>query len=115
MSNRSPLTALIEFEVRTTNTSVEEWLDVWRERGKDALSGEPETSAYEAAVSIQNPGQVLVFERYTHGQSSIDTHINREAHVTLTETMGSRNMTKRRVMSNLFTDINDYGWWCRSI
>ena len=113
MSDGSPLTALVEFEVRTTNNSVEEWLEVWHERGRDALNGEPETSAYEAAVSQQNPSQILVFERYTHGQTSIDAHVNREAHVTLTETMGSRNMTKRRVMSNLFSDIDDYGWWSR--
>ena len=27
--------------------------------------------------------------------------------------MGARNMTRRRVMSNLFADIDDYGWWGR--
>ena len=111
----SPLTALVEYEVRTDSTSVNEWLDVWQDRGEDALVGEPETSAYEAAVSDQDTGQVLVFERYTNGRASIDTHIERPAHTTLMETMGGRKMTRRRVMSNHFADIENYGWWSRAV
>jgi len=113
MSDQHPLTALVEFEVRTANNSVEEWLEVWRERAQDALIGEPETIAYETAVSQDNPSQILVFERYTNGQSSIGAHVKREAHISLNETMGGRNMTRRRVMSNLLNDIDDYGWWSR--
>ena len=114
MSNQSPVTALVEFEVRTSGTSVADWLAVWQDRSEDALDGEPETSAYEAAVSEDNPNQVLIFERYTGGQASIDAHVNRPAHVALTATMGERQMTRRRVMSNLFSDIDDYGWWDRN-
>ena len=114
MSDQYPVTALVEFEVRTSNTTVAEWLDVWQDRSEDALIGEPQTSAYEATVSQENPNQILVFERYTDGQASIDEHINREAHATLTATMGSREMTRRRVMSNLFSDIDEYGWWNKS-
>ena len=113
MCEQYPITALVEFEVRTANNSVEEWLDVWHERAQDALLGEPETIAYEAAVSQADPSQILIFERYTNGQSSIDAHIKRQAHKSLHETMGSRNMTRRRVMTNLLSDIEDYGRWSR--
>jgi quinol monooxygenase YgiN len=113
MANHSPLTALVEYEVRVENSDVGQWLDVWQARGQDALFGEPETLAYEAMQSQQNADQILVFERYKNGQSSLDAHIARTAHATLIETMGSRNMTRRRVMSNLFSDIDDYGWWSR--
>ena len=109
-----PLTALVEYQVRTETTTVNEWLDVWQQRGQDALLGEPDTSAYEAARSLQNESHVLVFERYAQGQSSLDAHVARPAHATLMETMGERSMTRRRVMSNLFADIEGYGWWDRA-
>ena len=82
----SPLTALVEYQVRAETTTVDEWLDVWQKRGQDALVGEPDTSAYEAARSLQDESHVLVFERYAKGQSSIDTHVERPAHTTLMET-----------------------------
>ena len=43
MANHSPLTALVEYEVRVKNSDVGQWLDVWQGRGQDALFGEPET------------------------------------------------------------------------
>ena len=70
MANHSPLTALVEYEVRVENSEVGQWLDVWQARGQDALFGEPETFAYEAMQSQQNADQILVFERYKNGQSS---------------------------------------------
>ena len=51
MANDSPLTALVEYEVRVENSDVGQWLDVWQVRGEDALFGEPETFAYEAMQS----------------------------------------------------------------
>ena len=51
MANHSPLTALVEYEVRVENSDVGQWLDVWQARGEDALFGEPETFAYEAMQS----------------------------------------------------------------
>jgi quinol monooxygenase YgiN len=109
----SSLTALVEFEIRKENATMAQWLDVWGARGLDALTGEPETTAYEAAQSEEHEQQVLIFERYARGQSSIDVHQQRAAHSQLQEIMGARNMTKRRVMSSLFSDIDDYGWWSR--
>ena len=110
--NANPLTVLFEVEVRDT-TSVTEWVDVWGERALDALAGEPETTAYEALTSEAQERQVLVFERYARGQTSIDEHQQRPAHAQLQETMGARNMTRRRVMSSLFADVDGYGWWAR--
>ncbi|MFT7220845.1 MAG: quinol monooxygenase YgiN [Candidatus Azotimanducaceae bacterium] len=109
-----PLTALVEYQVRTEITTVNDWLDVWQERGQDALMGEPDTSAYAAALSLQDESHVLVFERYAHGQTSIDAHVERPAHESLMETMGERNMTRRLVMSNVYADIEGYGWWDRA-
>ena len=57
---------------------------------------------------------MLIFKRYVPGQSSIDANVARPAHTTLMETMGERRMTRRRVMSNQFTDTAGYGWWDRA-
>ena len=111
--NDFPLTALIEYQVQAETTSVDEWLEVWNERSRDAFVGEPETSAYEAARSMTNESQVLIFERYTQGDSSLEAHATRQAHAELMKTMSERGMTKRRVMSNQFADIEGYGWWDR--
>lgn len=112
-SHSNALTALVEYQIRPETTTMAQWLDVWGERGADALVGEPETTAYEAAISQDDKRNVLVFERYAHGESSVNTHIQRPAHAALMKTMGERNMTKRRVMSNAFADIDNYGWWSR--
>jgi len=107
------MTAIVEYQVRAETTSPEQWLETWQKRADDALEGEPETGAYAAAVNIEDDSNVLVYERYEHGHASLKLHIDRPAHSTLTATMGERRMTKRRVMSTLFTDIDNYGWWCR--
>ena len=107
------MTAIVEYQIRKENTTMGEWLAEWDIRAEDARTGEPETSAYAAAVSLENDLNVLVFERYAKGNSSLALHVERPAHTTLTEVMGERRMTKRRVMSSLFTDVPDFGWWGR--
>ena len=57
---------------------------------------------------------MLVFKRYVQGQSSIDANVACPADTTRMETMGERRMTRRRVMSNQFTDTAGYGWWDRA-
>ncbi len=111
-THSAPVTALVEYEIRAENNTMAQWLDVWSHRGEDAFIGEPETTAYEAVTSIEHENQVLIFERY-QSEASIKIHSARPAHATLVETMGERNMTRRRVMSNLFSDIANYGWWSR--
>ena len=113
MQTVSSMTALVEYQVRTATTSVEDWLQVWGRRAEDALAGEPETAAYEALGSLETADNILIFERYLNGQQSIDAHTSRPAHAQLMEEMGAGNMTRRRVMTNLFDDIPDYGWWSR--
>ena len=110
----APVTAIVEFQIRPENVTMDGWLDIWDKRARDAWEGEPETSAYAAAVNLDDERNVLVFERYTHGEGSIGKHQQREAHAELTRTMGERNVTKRRVMSALFEDVPDYGWWSRA-
>lgn len=107
------MTAAVEFQIRTENTTMSDWLDEWQERARDALDGEPETAAYEAAVSLDDESCVLVYERYAQGAASVKAHIERPAHTQLTENMGAKNMTKRRVMSTQFYDVPGYGWWSR--
>ncbi len=114
MSSDQPMTTVVEFQIRPENTTMPEWLGEWEKRGEDARIGEPETSAYAAAVNLDNELNVLVFERYSRGDGSLALHMERPAHKTLTETMGKRQMTKRRVMSTRFDDIPDFGWWGRS-
>ena len=107
------MTAIVEYQIRPENTTMPDWLAEWDKRGEDARTGEPETAAYAAAINLENELNVLVFERYANGASSLGLHVERPAHRTLTETMGERRMTKRRVMSSSFTDVADYGWWGR--
>ncbi|MFK7913470.1 MAG: antibiotic biosynthesis monooxygenase [Pseudomonadales bacterium] len=107
------VTALVEYQIRTETCDEQQWLDIWGDRARDAWDSEPETLAYEACLTTEDASRVLVFERYADGQSSIDTHIQRSAHADLLSTMADRNMTKRRIMSNLFTDLDGYGWWGR--
>ena len=114
MSNdNQPMTALVEFQIRTETTSLDEWLDEWQIRAEDAYEHEPETMAYEAAVNIEDESRVLIFERYENGLSSLAKHMERPAHNALQENMGARRMTKRRVLGNVGVDVPGYGWWAR--
>ena len=112
MSNE-PMTAIVEFQVNTETTSVEQWLEEWSKRAEDARVGEPQTPSYAAALNSETRDQVLVFERYSQGDISLKEHLNRSAHQELHERMGAENMTKRRVMSTHFVDVEEYGWWSR--
>ena len=112
MGNESR-TALVEFQIREENASQAEWLETWGPRGQDALDGEPDTVAYGATVNLEDELNVLIFERYAHGDESLAAHMDRPAHDTLMKALGERNMTKRRVLSTVFNDIPGYGWWGR--
>ena len=112
MSNE-PMTAIVEFQVNTETTSVEQWLEEWSKRAEDARIGEPQTPSYAVALNTEARDQVLVFERYSQGDISLKEHLNRSAHEELHKRMGAENMTKRRVMSTHFVDVEGYGWWSR--
>lgn len=107
------MAVVVEYQIREENTNIEEWLSVWNERAEDADVGEPETRAYAAAVNLDNDLNVLVFERYSEGDSSLKLHMQRAAHAALDQKMGDRKMSKRRVMSSMITEIPDCGWWGR--
>lgn len=107
------MTAVSEFQIRMDETTMEDWLDEWQKRAQDALEAEPETTAYAAAVSPEDESRVLIFERFAHGSASLKFHVERPSHAALTETMGVRRMTKRRIMSVGFFDVPDFGWWGR--
>ena len=113
MSTDQPMTAIVEFQIRKENTTMDDWLSEWDKRAEDARLGEPETTAYASAINLDNELNVLVFERYAKGNSSLKTHVDRPAHQELTKGMGERRMTKRRVMGSLFTDVPELGWWGR--
>ncbi|MCZ6853857.1 MAG: hypothetical protein O7G86_08050, partial [Gammaproteobacteria bacterium] len=113
MSADQPMTAIVEYQIRSENTTMDEWLAEWDKRAEDARVGEPETTAYASAINLENALNVLVFERYAKGNSSLGLHADRPAHNTLIEVMGERRMTKRRVMSTRFSDVPDFGWWGR--
>ena len=112
MSNE-PMTAIVEFQVNTETNSVEQWLEEWSKRAEDARVGEPQTPSYAAALNSEARDHVLVFERYSQGDISLKEHLNRSAHEELHKRMGAESMTKRRVMSTHFVDVEEYGWWSR--
>ena len=107
------MTALVEFQIRADETNMDDWLDEWQKRAQDALEAEPETTAYAAAVSLDDESSVLIYERYAQGTASLNFHVERPSHAELTETMGARRMTKRRVMSLSCVDVPNFGWWGR--
>lgn len=108
------ITAVVEYQIRPQNNTMREWLDVWSIRGRDAQQGEPETNAYATAVNLDDPNNVLVFERYAKGTKSVALHTQRQAHADLMHEMGERNMTKRQVLGAVFSDLPDFGFWSRS-
>ncbi|MFT7649812.1 MAG: quinol monooxygenase YgiN [Candidatus Poriferisodalaceae bacterium] len=112
-SDERPFGVMVEFQIRPEAATTEEWLAEWGVRALDALHGEPETGTYASALNEDDDNQVLVFERYQHGDRSLEAHMARPAHDVLTDTMGERRMTKRRVMTSRFHELPDYGWWSR--
>jgi hypothetical protein len=113
MPTDKPMTTVVEYQMRKENTTMEDWLAEWDIRAEDARVGEPETTAYAASINLKDDLNILVFERYAMGHDSLKLHMERPAHSTLIEGMGERRMTKRRVMSFMFPDVSDYGWWGR--
>lgn len=109
----SPITVVVEFEVDTETSSRDEWLQAWKGRADDAFEHEPFAPAYEAAVSVEDPSRVLVFERYENGDAGLQAHMERPSHRELGELMGARRMIKSRVLANIADDVPDYGWWAR--
>ena len=111
--NTESMTTIVEFQVNTEKNTVEEWLVEWSKRAEDSRVGEPQTPSYAAAVNVESNDNVLVFERYSRGDESLKAHLDRAAHKELQARMGEQQMTKRRVMSTRFVDVDDYGWWSR--
>ncbi|MDA8628481.1 antibiotic biosynthesis monooxygenase [Pseudomonadales bacterium] len=106
----APLTALVEYQVRTDETTTADWLDVWKKRAQDALEAEPHTTTYAAAASLEDESSLFFYEHYENGRAGLKFHMERPSHVVLNETMGRRRMTKRRVMGTGFFDLPDFGW-----
>lgn len=112
-NNDRPMVAVVEFEIPTESVSMDQWLDEWEKRAVDAYEYEPETTAYEAAVNIEDESRVLVYERYERGMSSLETHMTRPAHKAIGEAMGAGRMIKARTLVNVAFDVPEFGWWSR--
>ena len=108
-----PMTAIVEFRIPADEMSMADWLSLWTGRADDARDGEPETSAYEAAVSIDNGADVLVFERYRHGDPSLLLHMERPSHAALARSLGEHKVSMSRTLIAKFVDLPDFGWWSR--
>ena len=106
----APMTALVEYQVRTDETTVGDWLDEWQKRAQDALEAEPETTTYAAAASLEDESSLFFYEHYENGRAGLKFHMERPSHSVLNETMGARRMTKSRVMGTGFFDLPDFGF-----
>ncbi len=102
---------IVEYTIRQENTTTAEWLNEWSLRAGDALEAEPETSSYAAGINREEKYNVVVFERYEHGTSSLEFHMKRPSHQKLGEVMAAREMTRRRVLSVSYHEIPGIGWW----
>ena len=71
MTTDQPLTTIVEYQIRPENTTLEEWLLEWNKRAEDARSGEDETSAYAAAINLENELNVDSFGQ----NASVNYHI----------------------------------------
>ena len=109
------MTIAVEFQVREDSVSCSEWLETWGARAEDAALYEPKTTSYEAAIAIDDPNRVLVFERYEEGEDTLRDHMAREAHQELMEQMQSRRMTKRRPWITMGFESTDLPWRIGSI
>lgn len=108
-----PCTMFFGVEVRKETSTVQEWLDVWGKRAKDASDFEPETSAYAGCISmaipkigatVSNDNEVLVFERYSTGRKAIESHSARQAHRELVKEQLELRNTKRATLLNLWSE-----------
>ena len=104
------MTALVEYQVRTEEITVDDWLDEWQKRAQDAFDAEPETTTYAAAASLEDDSSLFFYEHYESGRAGLKLHMERSSHALLNETMAARRMTKRRVMSTGFFDLPDFGF-----
>ena len=96
MSSDQSMSVIVEYQIRKESGTMQQWVAEWDRRAADAREGEPETAAYVAAIPQDDDSQVLIFERYEKGQSSLDIHMKRPAHAKLGEVMGERRSTRRR-------------------
>jgi hypothetical protein len=106
----APMTALVEYQVRSDETTVYEWLKEWQKRAQDALYGESQTTTYASAASLEDESYLFFYEHYENGRAGLKSHLERPSHAVLNETMGARRMTKRRIMGTGFFDLPDFGW-----
>lgn len=106
----APMTALVEYQVRTDKTTVDEWLKEWQKRAQDALEAESQTTTYASAVSLEDESCLFFYEHYENGRAGLESHLQRPSHAALNETMGARRMTKRRIMGTGFFDLPNFGW-----
>jgi hypothetical protein len=95
MTSNDSMTAMVEYQIRQETTNMDAWLEQWSKRADDAHDFEPETSAYCAAVNVENDSQILVFERYEQGSHSLKLHVERPAHAGATETTGEARAGER--------------------
>ena len=61
------MTALVEYQVRSDETTVYEWLKEWQKRAQDALYGESQTTTYASAASLEDESYLFFYEHYENG------------------------------------------------
>ena len=66
----APLTALVEYQIRSDETTMDDWLNVWQTRAQDALEAEPGTTTYAAAVSLEDESCLFFYEHYDNGRGA---------------------------------------------
>lgn len=106
----APMTALVEYQVRTDEATVSEWLNEWQKRAQDAFESEPKTTTYASAFSFEDESRLFFFEHYENGWAGLKAHLERPSHAALNGIMSARRMTKRKVMGTGFFDLPNFGW-----
>lgn len=105
-------TGLAGYEVRDEVTTALGWLKTWGLRAADAREYEPLTSAQIGCVSLKNPNEVLIYERYTRGQKSVQEHFARPAHKVMEEVLTEKKLTRKRLVAGILGE--DLWGWVRS-
>jgi hypothetical protein len=74
----APMTALVEYQVRSDETTVYEWLKEWQKRAQDALYGESQTTTYASAASLEDESYLFFYEHYENGRAAIPCSSKRD-------------------------------------
>lgn len=107
------VTEIIEYQLQDAIKIKQSWFHEWEKAADDCLINEPQTLAYEAAVSLKDESKVLVFRRHLYAPSRVGLQRQRTTKERFDEVIVGQAMPVNNTLSGTFIDVPDFGWWVR--